>query len=249
MDQWLEAPYILASGLGPIADSAPTGRESIVVVGATGVVEVDGSGETHTLSSTGGDAITCHPDQIITRAGDTVRWGPLPDPGQTLVTTGEALVPGADDLQAWYGADVLVTTPTGIVRLNTATRAQAPFGPPVAGVRGITIQPERTAIVVTADAIHKVTADASEVWAIGLVDADTVAMDAQGRAWVTHNRPRVLAVVDRDGPQTVARYLDQPVSLHFGAGGLLRPDNAYMSEASGTVEYVQVPPKPNKSAH
>ena len=60
-----------------------------------------------------------------------------------------------------------------------------------------------------------------------------------------HMSPLVAAVLmPLSSAVVVARYLQDVVDLHFGVGGLLHPDNAYLLTRDGRVEYVRVPTGP-----
>ncbi len=76
----------------------------------------------------------------------------------------------------------------------------------------------------------------------GLVDARALTIDREGRPWVVHGAPPVLARVVDGTPQRVARYLGDPSDIHFGIGaGMLPTENLYIADRKGTIDYVHVP--------
>jgi hypothetical protein len=66
------------------------------------------------------------------------------------------------------------------------------------------------------------------------------AVDERGAVWVVHGVPPVLGRLG--DPEPFARHLGDPRDLHFGTGDLLPPANAYLAGATGTLDYVHVPP-------
>ena len=60
-------------------------------------------------------------------------------------------------------------------------------------------------------------------------------------ARVTKRGPRLPGA--RAGEvETIARYLDDPRDIQFGTGTLLRHENVYLADASGTLDYLPTPP-------
>jgi hypothetical protein len=192
-----------------------------------------------TLSAPGATrAVSAHPGRVYHLGADRITWD-----------GGGADVPGAIDLLAGYGP-LLVLSPTELDTLDPATGTRAPLATGFADARAVALGPAGTYLVVTATSLLSVAPAADPAptpgtvtpLLSGLVDARAAAIDARARVYVIQGAPPELWRVDDGALTRIARWLDDPRDLHFGVGGLLPPENAYIAGGDGTLDYVRPPP-------
>ena len=240
----LEAPYVLSTGLGEATGLAPSGRRSMLVASDSGLWEVDGEGERALLRAGATRAVTGHLSGIYALDGCAVAWGPLAPAGQPWTPTGHLPAQGVVDLQAWCDGLVLLASPRELTAWAPETGETFAFAAGLSGVRAVSLGPDGgcdEALVVTADAVLAVSQTGRRTLAAGLVAPRAAVADAKGRVWVVHGEPAVLARIDAGAAVEVARYLGDPRDLHFGTGGLLPPENAYLADGEGSLDYLRVP--------
>lgn len=229
LDRILEAPYLLAPGLGEVRSVSPGLDGRLLVATSTGVYAVDGEGKAERLEDRPAQAVTAHPGRrYVLRDG--------------RVTGGEAplAVHGAVDILAGY--DALVVLRSDRLSAFDPDGREHPLTAGLTDARSVALGPDDTYLVVTRESLVRVDrAGAITTLARGLVDARAAATDAKGRVYVAHGDPQELWRVDPTGLVSIARWLGDPRDLHFGIGGLLAVENTYIANGSGTVDYVRPP--------
>lgn len=240
----LEGPYVLATGLTSATSLAYSGRDTMFVASANGVFEMDGEGKTTRTHSGPALAVTIHPRTLYVLGGGELAWGPLPEKGAVLQVSGRAPAPGVLDIQAWCDGSVLLADASAITALDPETGESWAWAMGLQGLRAIALGPGDGcdyALAVTTDALLAVTPQGSRALASGLVNPRAAAADRQGRLWVVAGEPPELLAVEAGKTRSWAKHLGAPRDLLFGFGPLLKPVNAYMADAEGTVDYVHVP--------
>jgi hypothetical protein len=231
LDQLLESPYILTTGLGEARSVSPGPNGQLLVAASKGVYQVDGSGASTRISEAA-DALTVHPRRVYLRRGGVIAWD------DTSVDA-----PGALDIQAGY--DVLAVLYADRLVLDGR------FGALGAPLPDRTIALDRTDartvalgpsgyLVVTESALLAVDPGV-KVLVDGLVDARAAVTDAKGRVYVVQGSPSELWRVDDGKLVSIARWLGDPRDLHFGLGGVFPAENLYIATGMGTLEYVRPP--------
>lgn len=242
----LDAPFVLSSGLGAARGVSPSPRTTLLVATDAGVVEVQGDGRAELLAA-GVDAlaVASHRETLYVLTAEGVRHGPMPPPGEAAAL---GLWPraGLRDMQAGCGERVHVADAAGLAAWVPATGALSRFGPPLADVRALALDPLAACagvLVLAGDRVLWVTADAATPLATGLTRPRALSADAWGGVWVVHGEPPVLARLTTAGPDTRARHLGETADLGFGLGDLFHPANAYLVGPGGTLEYARVVPE------
>lgn len=243
IDHLLEAPYVLATGVGQGARSlAPTADRTLLVAGPAGVFEVDGSGSVTAWSDQPAVAVVAHARFVALIDPRGLRFGPPGGPAEAL--TAPVPLPDVVAALAWCDDQVLALA-DGALWLASPDRPQANhWAAAPADAVALAFGPTPTcdsALVLSPDRLWQVDPQGQRPLAWGLQSATAAGMDRAGGLWVVHQDPPVLARVDAGAPQTVARHLAPTTDLHFGTGDLLHPDNAYLLTTQGTVDYVRIP--------
>ena len=98
-----------------------------------------------------------------------------------------------------------------------------------------------SALALTRDSVWSVPATGPTAKLVGdLVAPRAVASDRLGRIWIVSGRPVALGRLDGSTVTTVASDLGDVRDLFFGHQGLYAPQNAYLAEGDGRIEYVHV---------
>ncbi|MDP2311419.1 MAG: hypothetical protein Q8P41_00825 [Pseudomonadota bacterium] len=232
LDRLLESPYVLAPGLGEVRSVAARADGQLVVATGTGVYAVDWEGRAERIEDTPADAVSTHPDRLFVLRGGRVTW-----PG------GGVDLPGAVDILGGYDDRLVALYPDALELLDLAagTRVRLPLGVPDA--RTVALGPEGAYLVVTEHTLLSIAVDGTiATLARDLVDARAAAVDPKGRVYVAQGDPEDLWRVDGPALTSIARWLGDPRDLHFGFGAHLPPENAYVANGTGTLDYVRPPP-------
>ncbi len=243
LDSILEAPYVLTAGMGEARGLSPTSRTTLMIATADGVMEVDGAGHRTVLSTIPAQAVATHRRYMYVLTDEGLMWGDFPPPGQRAQLVS---VPIEDvvDLQSWCDGQVLLAGPTGLRLWNPEEGSVHDFSPglpPLTAVSLLPLNPCSGALVLSTDgALILAERDSHEVLLSGLVHPRAIAADRYGYIWLVHGEPPVLSRFSDGALETRARYLGDPRDLHFGVGELLAPDNAYLADGSGTLDYARV---------
>lgn len=249
IDDLLEAPYVLSTGLGEGARSlSPSPTRSFYVAGQGGLFEVDGEGRPRQLLRDPVQLAAAHLGFLAIFDTQAARFGPPPDADHPWTETSRATLAGVVDAQAWCDLQLLLIAGDQLVFLGPDDDAPRPWAPAPAGARALTLgsvtgtaDPCAAALVLTPDRLLLVSPQGQQPLATGLVDARAVAIDRRGEPWVVHGQPPVLARI-RDGrAETIARHVGDVADMHFGTGELLHHDNAYLLTRQGSLDYVRVP--------
>jgi len=246
IDDLLEAPYVLSTGLGEGASTlSPSASQTLFVAGRGGVFEVDGEGRARKLRTDAATIVVGHKAWLAVGDAGGIGFGPAPAEGEW--SAGARIgVRDTIDAQAWCGDALLALTPTGLwlTTPDSATPTRWADAPPDArslALSGATSPCER-ALVTTATGLLRVGPDGSEPAATDLVDGRAAAVDSYGRTWVIQGDPLAIWRIDQGVPQRFAGHLGDVVDAHFGTGGLLHPDNLYLLNADGSIDYVRITP-------
>ena len=248
MDHLMEAPYVLATGLGEVNGLVPSTRGTLLAATPTGTWEVDETGARTLLSAVPSQSVAIHRERIYALSGERILWGTSPAPAGGTLLTQEWPAPGTVDIQAWCDGLVLMATPDDILVWSPDAGTVQPWKTGLTDIRHVALREEPTcegALVLTDDALYDVGPGHAEALATGLSSPRAVAVDAHGEPWFVEGEPPVLSHLV-DGKVTVfARYLDSPTDLHFGTGlGLMPSSNLYIADHTGTIEYVHMPEAP-----
>jgi hypothetical protein len=243
----LEAPYVLASGVGAARSITPIAGGALAVASGQGVFRVAGDGTTHTIGPAA-DAVTANPEFVFTLRGATVAWSPTPLPGAPLTSHGSLQVPGAQDLLAWTDGNVLVATSDSILIVRPGvtgeTTTQSEFASQLSGLRSIALGPGPGAVLALTDrSVLLVRAgQTAEIVVQDVKFPRGAAVGRHGRIWLLHGDPATLSEITSAGLVQTARHLGQPMDMHAGTGGALAPEHLYLADAEGTVDYLPLPP-------
>lgn len=244
LDHILEAPFVLTPGLGEARSLAPSDHSTMLVASSTGLHDIDGEGAVTTLFEADAHAVSTHQARAYVLVGDTLRLG-RHDAASGTWTWQSRPLQGARDLLAWCDLRLLAVThgeilevdPTGATSPEVWLRDQF-------GLRGLALDAERPCEGVLAFSDHQLLfvtpAGEAEVILERQVELRAVATDGEGRTWIVHGTPPRLSVLVEGKPQTFAHYLGDPRDLHFGTGDLLKPDNVYLADGGGTLDYLRV---------
>ena len=241
IDHLLEAPYVLATGVGQDARSlSPTAARTLLVAGPAGVFEVDGSGAVVPLSKQPAIAAVGHArfTAVLDAQGLTFGHGPPWTPGHHVA------LPGAVAAQAWCDDQVLVLAQGALWLARADQTEPTRWATAPADAVDLALGPQgdcAAALVLSPTRLWVVDPDGQRLLAEGLQQATAVGADRSRALWVVHEDPPVLARIEAGRPVTVARHLAPTTDLRFGTGGLLHPDNAYLLTRQGTVDYVRIP--------
>ncbi|MCB9780637.1 MAG: hypothetical protein H6742_18865 [Alphaproteobacteria bacterium] len=232
----LEAPYVLATGAGePAWQFSPGLDHTLVVASDQGVRVVDGSG-----------VVTPRSTEPARVALDHLPWRLVFDPTGGRFSGGSTATVAIDQVRAgtaWCDHAALVARPGVLllVRPDGGVDAWREVPDDVVDV-GLAPGPAcEAALVLRPDRVITTGPAGGQLVADGLEQARAASFDHLGRVWVVHQDPPVLALIQDGRPVTIARYLGDVVDLQFGTGELLHPDNAYLLNRDGQVDYVRVP--------
>ncbi|MCK6506517.1 hypothetical protein L6R53_24610 [Myxococcota bacterium] len=243
IDHLLEAPYVLATGVGADALSlSPTADRSLLVAGPGGVFRVDGSGVVTPVHDGPIRGAVAHARFVALVDDAGLSFGP--PQGSGFTATHRVALAGVVSAQAWCEDQVLALA-EGALWLASPDRPEATRWA-TAPRDGIAVAFGPTprcdaALVLSPDRLRAVDPGGQRLLAEGLEQATAVGMDRTGALWVVHQERPVLARIQDGRPVTVARHLAPTTDLHFGTGDLLHPDNAYLLTRQGTVDYVRIP--------
>lgn len=237
LDRMLEAPYLLAPGLGEARSVGPGLDGRLLVASTTGVFAVDGEGRVEALAAQAAEAVSAHPGRVyVLRDGRVdVHVGT----GAMLGSPVDAFhVPGAVDIVAGYEG-LVVLHPD---RLEAHVgKERLPLARGLRSARSVALGPDGGYLVVTATTLLRVAEGVVTTLAEGLTDARAAATDAKGRVYVVQGDPPELFRVDATGPTSIAKWLGDARDLHFGIGATLPPENLYVANGVGTLDYVRPP--------
>jgi hypothetical protein len=242
----LDAPFVLASGLGAARGVAPSPRTTLLVATASGVVEVEGDGQAAPLvPGVDARAVATHRDRLYVLVEEGVLHGPVPGPGAPPALDTWAR-PGVVDLQASCAGAVLFADAEGVGRWTPETGAVARHGPALPGIQALSLDPVSACegvLALTDDAVHWVSPVATWPVATGLDRPRALTADGWGGIWVVQGEPPVLAKLTTAGPEVRARHLAPTADLGFGVGELFHPANAYFVGPEGSLDYARVVPE------
>lgn len=244
LDHILEAPFVLTPGLGEARSIAPTDRNTMLVAASSGLHEVDGEGQPTRLWEGEAHAVSTHEARAYALAGDTLRVGSLDAASGTWTWQARPLQ-GARDLLAWCDERLLGVTHGEVIEVDPSgasspsTWLEGQFG-----LRGLSLDAARPCEGVLVFSDHQLLfvspEGEAEVILERQVELRAVATDGDHRTWIVHGTPPRLSVLVDGKPQTFAHYLGDPRDIHFGTGALLKPDNIYLADGGGTLDYLRV---------
>lgn len=242
IDDLLEAPYILATGVGrePVALSL-TPRQSLVVGGPDGVREVSGSGEVQVLLAEPAIAVAAHLGWLAWSDAQAVHL--LLDDGQRR----QVGLPDVVALLAWCDARLLALTPSGIWLIDVDGTAPTRWGEALPGAVDLTLGPGpacSSVLQLSPERLVRTDAQGSTTLASGLHQARAVAVDRYEVPWIIHQDPPVLARIEGGAAVLHARHLGDSRDLSFGNGGLLHVDTAWLLHGEGRIDYLPLPTRP-----
>lgn len=242
----LDAPFVLASGLGEVRGLAPSPRTTLLLATASGVVEVQGDGRaTPLLPGIDARAVATHREHLYVMVEDGIAHGPEPGAGAPPALQTWAH-PGLVDIQASCAGAVLFADADGVGRWLPETGDVARYGPALPGIQALALDPISACegvLALTADAVHWVTPLATWPVAVGLDRPRALSADGWGGIWVVQGEPAVLAKLTTGGPEVRARHLAPTTDLGFGLGELFHRANAYFVGPGGTLDYARVVPE------
>ncbi len=242
LDELLESPYVLATGLGEVRSIAPGLDGRLLAATSTGLYAIDGEGKAERVGEPA-VAVSVHPGRTYSLDEKGVSWW-SPDYNDSGGIVGEP-PPSEVDLLAGY--DELATLQRRGLVLWPLDKKSIPRDVAVPESRAVALGPPSTYLVVTPTTLYTVSAeDVATPLVTGLTDARAAATDANGRVYVAQGAPTELWRVEPvpGGPArlvSVAKYLGDVRDLHFGIGGLLPRENLYIANGAGSVDYVRPP--------
>ena len=80
MDRLMEAPYVLATGLGEVNGLVPSTRGTLLAATPSGTWEVDETGARTLLSPVPSQSVAIHRGRIYALSGERILWGTSPAP-------------------------------------------------------------------------------------------------------------------------------------------------------------------------
>ena len=246
LDRMLEAPYVLATGLGEAKTISPW-KGGFYVGGGSGVFEVAADGTARQVSSQPVDALTSLADGWAAIQGD-----------QLCTTAGRCLtVPGARDLAGWYGRELRVLAGDRVLavplcRFDAPDADGCPKGEyreiigGLTGARGIAYGEGRRWLVWTdRDLIAVIepepasAAISREVLWSGMTDPRAAGVDGKGRVFVVQGAEPALYRVEGGGGVLSARWMEGVTDLYAGIEQGRLGDKLYLSSSAGKVVFLQ----------
>lgn len=248
MDRLMEAPYVLATGLGSVSGLVPTTQGTLLAATPAGIWEVDEAGGRTLLYSGVTTAITSHGTEVYALSGERVLAARYPNTGAPSALQARLTLPGALDVQAWCDETVLIATPRDVHRWTPKTGELESWNLGLDDIVAVSLRAEPTcagAWVLTRDALYDASPGVARPLHTGLENARAIAVDGAGQPWIATRDPAVLLRLRGGEAEVFARYLGAPNDLHFGVGsGLLPATNVYIATLDGTIDYVHVPAAP-----
>ena len=186
-------------------------------------------------------AVTTHQDVVYLLTSAGLQWGALPAPGAPMRALQTIPAPGVVDLQSWCDERVLLAGDTGLQIFEPATASITAHPATLPALHAVSLParaPCSGAVVLSADALIQVHGTATASTAIAQPRTATPSRD--GHTWVIHGEPPVLSRVEEGGLMLRAEHLGDPQDAHFGTGELFSPDNLYLADGSGTLDYARV---------
>lgn len=243
LDHLLEAPYVLASGVGKDASAmSPTTSQGMLAAGPHGVFEIDGSGRVLPIHQQAATVAVGHAAWTAIVDAGGITFGTITDGSWTA----SAHLPqtGVTTAQAWCDDQLLLLVDGALLLVKPGDSAARRWADAPPGAVDLTLAPGSAcaeALVLTPERLLAVSPQGQRVLVAGLAAARTVALDRHQQPWLVHGEPPVLARAAEGQVTTVARHVGDVVDMHFGTGELLHPENAYLLTREGRVDYVRVP--------
>ena len=122
LDHILEAPLILATGLGEVNGIAPSPRESLLVATETGLWEVRADGNKRQLIDSPIQDISTHPERLIALDAGAISWGPYPSHDEEFEFSQQLSLPGASRIQAWFDDQLWISQYQQIIVIDLETQ-------------------------------------------------------------------------------------------------------------------------------
>jgi len=244
LDEMLEAPYVLATGLGEASDLTPTAAASMFVASNTGLWDVSGSGVARQMWTHPTEKVSTHIDRVWFLADGFLWQAPFPissgaSPFQRVVE-----VPGAVDVVAGCDDQVIIATADTISVWDG--KQMVKWADSLNDVQGLSLGPSDPCggvLAISPRAVLRVTPQDVTAFQAKptreLQSARVGAIDAQGALWVIDGDS--LGEVTRSGWRHFASHLEEATAIHFGVGDLFQTDIAYITTRDGHLEYLQVP--------
>jgi hypothetical protein len=236
------APYVLSTGLGELDAIAGGPDGTAFVAGGNGVIEIAGDGKPTLVLEGDARLVALQPDRIFAVQGDVLRWIPTKKSFAGAVGGAQALA-GIVDLLGWCDGDLLVAYADHLALWRVGQEGERPFGTPVAGIEAIARGPQgcASALALSGTALWSIPANGAAVKLVDdLVAPRAVASDRLGRAWIVSGDPVGLGRLDGSTVTSVAPDLGDVRDLLFGHDGMYAPQNAYLAERDGRIEYVHI---------
>ncbi|MEC7947240.1 MAG: hypothetical protein VX265_06700 [Myxococcota bacterium] len=241
LGQILDAPFVLASGLGAARGVAPSPDRTLLVATADGVVEVGGDGTASTLvEGVDARAVATHRTRIYVLVEEGILHGSSSGAAEAFRLWPRS---GIRDIQASCDEQLLYADDVGVWTWDPGSGQSARRGPPLANITSLALDPIHPCdgvLALATDAVHWVSKDAVVPIITGLRRPVALTADRWGGIWVVHDEPPVLAKLTAEGPETRARHVDATADLVFGVGELLHPANVYFVGPSGSLDYARV---------
>lgn len=243
LDAWLEAPYILTSGLAPVHSLSPSSDDSFFAATDAGLVRIHGDGQHALIDPEPATAVSAHGDRLYALRGAELRWTPLPL-STPLVWTRRPAPAGTHDLQAWCEDSVALATDAGLMRWTPEDDQIVPLRWGEGAVSRLAVSPQAVCtelLVLSGDTVARRSASGSTPLVSGVSEARAIAAAGDGSVWVVHGASPVLSVIDGGALAVRARHLGDVRDVWFGSGaGLWSPANAYFASGEGRIDYAGV---------
>lgn len=244
IDRWLEAPFVLATGMGEARSLHPTLHEGMWVASAEGLFEVNGNGVTTPHLRTPVSAVAGTPERLFIVDESGLHWGPPPAPGASFQADGGVTRTDVHDLLGWTDGNLLLAIGEEVRLFDARSGTAAPYATGLGAIRALALGPTEggpSALAVTEDRLWLLRGGERTLLASGLVDAQAAATDPWGRVWILQGAPREIDRVEGQELRRFATSVGDCTDLHFGATGLFPAENLYLTARDGTLNYVRVP--------
>ena len=242
IDQLLESPLILATGLGKINGLAPTPRETILAATDKGLLEISADGQIQKLTQRAALDVSTLPDHIVLLTDSGLAWGPYPENGTPLELAGRARTPQTQNIQAWYENKLLLGTDTGIQQMELNRGQINSFASSEQPTTDLSLIPQNnsTILAVSDQQLWKVS-DGLFVPISSPLPVVLATQDYRERMWLVHGTTPQLSIQVKGQWTAVVQNLGTPTAITLGTGGLTPEDALYIATASGTLEFIRVP--------
>ena len=242
IDQLLESPLLLATGLGQINGLAPTPRETILVATDQGLLEISTDGQIQKLTQNPALDVSTLPEHIVILTDHGLVWGPYPQNDSPFDLAGRALAPDVENIQAWYQNELLLGTPNGIRQLQMNRGKITPFAPAEVNITDLSLIPKdrSSVLVVSEQQLWQMSENNLELISSPL-PVHLAAQDFRERLWLVHGSPPQLSLHHEDRWTHVVENLGRPTAITLGTGGLTPKDALYIATDNGTLEFIRVP--------